>query len=170
MIDRDAPQIGLDAPIPGQGLTAPLGGRPWQRPPEFSTPEQALAFYVEKITDKRTSQKMFDLLELGLPVDKLVDTMQLGGVMEGLHSVDVGMIISPALHEVITGMADKVGVKYTSMATVNEDAPTESQVAVVMDELRAEDKTLSVQDKKSEEEVPEEEAKEIVRGLMSRKK
>jgi len=170
MIDRDAPQIGLDAPIPGQGLTAPLGGRPWQRPPEFSTPEQALAFYVEKITDKRTSQKMFDLLELGLPVDKLVDTMQLGGVMEGLHSVDVGMIIAPALHEVITGMADKVGVKYTSMATINEDAPTESQVAVVMDELRAEDKTLSVQDKKSEEEVPEEEAKEIVRGLMSRKK
>ena len=170
MIDRDAPQIGLDAPIPGQGLTAPLGGRPWQRPSEFSTPEQALAFYVEKITDKRTSQKMFDLLELGLPVDKLVDTMQLGGVMEGLHSVDVGMIIAPALHEVITGMADKVGVKYTSMTTVNEDEPTESQVAVVMDELRAEDKTLSVQDKKSEEEVPEEEAKEIVRGLMSRKK
>ena len=170
MIDRDAPQIGLDAPIPGQGLTAPLGGRPWQRPPEFSTPEQALAFYVEKITDKRTSQKMFDLLELGLPVDKLVDTMQLGGVMEGLHSVDVGMIIAPALHEVITGMADKVGVKYTSMTTVNEDAPTESQVAVVMDELRAEDKTLSVQDKKSEEEVPEEEAEKVVRGLMARKK
>ena len=170
MIDRDAPQIGLDAPIPGQGLTAPLGGRPWQRPPEFSTPEQALAFYVEKITDKRTSKKMFDLLELGLQLDKLVDTMQLGGVMEGLHSVDVGMIIAPALHEVITGMADKVGVKYTSMTTVNEDAPTESQVAVVMDELRAEDKTLSVQDKKSEEEVPEEEAEKVVRGLMARKK
>lgn len=170
MINRDAPQVALDAPIPGQGLTAPLGGRPWQRPPEFSTPEEALAFYVEKITDKRASQKMFDLLELGLPVDKLVDTMQIGGVMEGLHSVDVGMIIAPALHEVVTKMADKVGVKYTSMAEINEEAPTESQVAVVMDKLRSEDETTLVQDKQSEKEVPTEETEEVVRGLMARKK
>jgi hypothetical protein len=170
MINRDAPQVALDAPIPGQGLTAPLGGRPWQRPAEFSTAEEALAFYVEKITDKRTSQKMFDLLQLGLPVDKLVDTMQLGGVMEGLHSVDVGMIIAPALHEVITGMADKVGVEYVSMATVDEEAPTESQVAVVMDELRSEDDTLSVEEDKPKEEVSEEEAEKVVRGLMARKK
>jgi len=170
MIDRDTPKVPLDAPIPGQSLTAPLGGRPWQRPPEFSTPDEALAFYVEKITDKRTSQKMFDLLEMGLPVDKLVDTMQLGGVMEGLHSVDVGMIIAPALHEVIKGMADKVGVKYTSMTTADEDAPTDSQVAVVMDKLRSEKETLSVQEEQPVEEIPTEETEEVVRGLMARKK
>lgn len=170
MIDRDMPKVPMDAPIPGQSLTAPLGGRPWQRPPEFSTPDEALAFYVEKITDKRTTQKMFDLLKMGLPVDKLVDTMQLGGVMEGLHSVDVGMIIAPALHEVITGMADKVGVEYTSMTTPDEDAPTDSQVAVVMDKLRSEEETLSVQEEQPEEEMPTEETQEVVRGLMARKK
>ena len=169
MIDRDQPQVALDAPIPGQSLTSPLGGRPWERPAEFSVPEEALAFYVEKITDKRASQKMFDLLELGLPVDKLVDTMQLGGVMEGLHSVDVGMIIAPALHEVITKMADKVGVKYTSMASVNEEAPTESQVALVMDKLRSTDETLDVKEKEAEE-APTEEIEEVIRGLMARKK
>ena len=43
MLKRNEPAPALDAPIPGQSLTAPVGDRPWQRPAALPTPEQALA-------------------------------------------------------------------------------------------------------------------------------
>ena len=42
MLKRNEPAPTLDAPIPGQSLTAPVGDRPWQRPAALPTPEQAL--------------------------------------------------------------------------------------------------------------------------------
>ena len=101
MFDDSTPAPMLDAPTPGMSLTAPLSDRPWQKPPQLPTAEQALSFYVERLTADEQVPKMLDLLEIGIPVDTLVDTIQLGGVMEGVHSVDVGIIISPALSELI---------------------------------------------------------------------
>ena len=43
-----------------------------------------------------------DILDNGVPVNTLVDIIQQGGVMEGVHSLDVGIIIAPALTEVIS--------------------------------------------------------------------
>ena len=45
------PEPQVDAPIPGQSLTAPLGGRPWQQPPQFSTVEEAIQFHIQRIID-----------------------------------------------------------------------------------------------------------------------
>ena len=39
----------FNKPIPGEGLTAELGARPWQNPPQFSTVEDALGFYIPRI-------------------------------------------------------------------------------------------------------------------------
>ena len=44
MVQQDRANVSLDAPIPGQSLTAPLGDRPWQKPARFSQPDVALAF------------------------------------------------------------------------------------------------------------------------------
>ena len=71
MLDKNTPKPALDAPIPGQSLTAPLGDRPWQKPAKFPTPEQALAFYVDRIGQDRQINQIVDLLELGVPVDTL---------------------------------------------------------------------------------------------------
>ncbi len=141
MINKNAPAPALDAPIPGQGMTAPLGDRPWQKPARFTTPEQALAFYVDRLTQEKQVNQMLDILELGVPVDTLVDTMQLGGVMEGLHSVDVGMIIAPALIETITQIADKAGVKHTVEGQEEDpDIPRMSSIALTLDEIKNQDK------------------------------
>ena len=58
VLDKNAPAPMLDAPIPGQGMTAPLGGRPWQQPPRFPTAEQALSFYVDKISEERQTDQL----------------------------------------------------------------------------------------------------------------
>lgn len=173
MQNKNAPAPILDAPIPGQGMTAPLGDRPWQRPPQFTTPEQALEFYVNKISQDKQVDQMLDILELGVPVDTLVDTLQLGGVMEGLHSVDVGMLIAPALVEVISGIGEKAGIDFvTESQEEDSNVSTPSEIALNMQKLKdKKEKGVMLTDEISapEEEVTEDMTEEKPSGLMARR-
>ncbi len=162
MVQQDRANVSLDAPIPGQSLTAPLGDRPWQKPARFSQPDVALAFYVDRITKPERANNMLDILENGVPVDVLVDIMQQGGVMEGVHSLDTGIVIAPALVEVISSMADNVGIEYTKFSTgkKNEGATSAEIVFATKDESQ-----LKMPEVEVEEDIEEEEPK----GLMARR-
>ena len=161
MAQQDRANVPLDAPIPGQSLTAPLGDRPWQKPARFSQPDVALAFYVDRITKEDRANNMLDILENGVPVDVLVDIMQQGGVMEGVHSLDTGIIIAPALVEVISSMADNVGIEYTKFSTGTKDKSATSAeiVFATKDEPQAEVPEIEV----------EEDIEEEPKGLMARR-
>jgi hypothetical protein len=100
-------------PIPGMSLTKEPGNAPWEQPPLYNTVEESLAFYLEKFNDEETLDELMFTLEVGYPVDAMVDFLTSYSVMEGYHSVDVKMILSPVLHEYIMSLADAAGVKYT---------------------------------------------------------
>jgi hypothetical protein len=104
----------LDAPIPGQSLTHELGARPWQQPAQYTTVEDALDYYIPRLESEEVTDQLLDVLEMGIPVTTVANTMQLGSVMEGKHSVDVGMLILPVLVELIMLIADSAKVEYTS--------------------------------------------------------
>lgn len=104
----------LDAPIPGQSLTHELGARPWQQPAQYTTVEEALDYYIPRLESEEVTNQLLDVLEMGIPVTTVANTMQLGSVMEGKHSVDVGMLILPVLVELIMLIADSAKVEYTS--------------------------------------------------------
>ena len=161
MLQKDRDNVALDAPIPGQSLTAPLGDRPWQKPARFSQPDVALAFYVDRITKEERANNMLDILENGVPVDVLVDIMQQGGVMEGVHSLDTGIIIAPALVEVISSMADNVGIEYTKFSTgeKGKSATSAEIVFATKDEPQAEVPEIEI----------EEDMEEEPKGLMARR-
>ena len=46
---------------------------------------------------------LFIALDEGFPLNILVKSLLTTGVMEGMHSVDVSMIVAPVLHEYILG-------------------------------------------------------------------
>ena len=48
----------FDAPIPGMSLVAELGARPWQNPPRFSTVEDTVDYYIERMSTDEFSQKL----------------------------------------------------------------------------------------------------------------
>ena len=102
----------FQSPVPGMSLTTEPGARPWEKPAKYTTAEDALKFYVDKLTVPDRSAELLSLLELGYPVTNLIDMIVLNGVMEGTHSIDVGIVISPALYELITGMADSLEIEY----------------------------------------------------------
>ena len=114
----------FQAPIPGMSLTTEPGNRPWENPPTLTTPEEALNFYLKSLTAPSRSVELLGLLELGYPVTNLIDIITLGGVMEGKHSIDTGVVIAPALYELITGMADAVEIEYKDGVTdLERDVP-----------------------------------------------
>ena len=109
---QDNKQILTDMPIAGESLTAELGSRPWQSPPQFETPEQAIGHYFTRLTDPEDSAGIIAALEKGIPVETLTEVIQLGGVMEGLHTIDVGVLISPVIAETLIQLAKKADIEY----------------------------------------------------------
>lgn len=105
-------QFKFQAPIPGMSLTTEPKGRPWERPAKYSTPEEAFEFYIEQLTIPNRVAQMLEILENGYPAASLIDSIILNGVMQGLHSLDVAVIIAPALFELVTGVANTVGLEY----------------------------------------------------------
>ena len=169
MLNKNEIAPATDAPIPGQSLTAPLGERPWQNPPRYSTVEQAIQFYLPRLTSERQGAQLMDLLEMGIPVDTVVDTIQLGGVMEGVHSVDVGILVSPILAEAVEQMAIAAGVDYVLEGKeTNDDAPTDSEIALAMRDAAKETGMTLSKETTEETETPMEATPEPT-GLMARR-
>jgi len=173
MFDANKPAVLLDTPIPGQGMTAPLGGRPWQQPPKFSTAEKAFAFYAERLTQENQTDQLLNLIELGVPLDTLADSLQLGGVMQGLHSVDVGILISPAIIETMNQMGLQAGLKpVLPTEEVDPEKSNDPEIALRLKQMaEKQDRNISIKDDTLVEELePEMEiVEEKPTGLMARR-
>ena len=166
----------FDAPIPGQSLTAEVGSRPWQNPPKYATVDEALEHYLPRITSSEMSNELLDIMEMGVPVTSLADTIQTGGVMQGLHTVDVGILILPVLMEMLAYVAEDANIEYElgMKARVDEDKIPESKIALSMRKMRKEmPETMASEKENVTVEEPVEEAPEEVvappAGLMSRR-
>jgi len=102
----------FDAPIPGQSLVAELGARPWQTPPQFKTVDEAIEYYMSRMTSEEFMVQVVDILETGVPVATLANTIQLSSVMEGKHTLDIGILVAPFLMELLMMLGDSAGVEY----------------------------------------------------------
>lgn len=111
----------FEAPIPGESLTREPKNAPFERPPELSDPEDALLFHIEKLTDEKRMASLFTLLESGTSIRQVTEGLVRAGVYKGMHSVDVSMLIAPAIHEYIKTSADMLGVEYTEGFETEED-------------------------------------------------
>ena len=129
----------FDVPIPGQAMTAELGSRPWQGPPQYPTVEEALDYYVPRMADDDFSDQLLDIMEMGVPLITLANTMQMSGVMEGKHSADVGILIMPVLVEMMRLIGDGANVKYTTGMEEDTKAPRSSMIARALNQLREEE-------------------------------
>ena len=152
----------LNAPIAGMSLTHKLGDRPWQKPPMYPTVEEAIDYYVERFQNEDVIDSILDVLSLNVPVTTIANSLQTGSVMEGKHTVDVGMLVIPVLMEMIMYIGDKNKVKYETGLTRKKKPVRNSTIAKAIKELK-EDK--GEKPDKQEEEVVMEEPK----GLMARR-
>lgn len=102
----------FDRPIPGQSLTTPPRNAPYERPPEVVDPEKALQIHLDRLTDPDRMEDALYFLEIGVDLVTLVEGILRSAVMNGIHTVDVSLIIAPVIHEYIKSTADAMGVEY----------------------------------------------------------
>ena len=157
----------FDAPVPGESLTAELGGRPWQKPPQYSTVEDALEYYVPRLTDKDFESDLLDTMELGVTVTTMANSIQITGVMQGLHTVDVGLLLIPVLMEMIAFLGDRANIEYkmgTDKKPKDKISDSKLQLALQkMKEAEGNEEELPV------EEMPEPVEEPVPSGLMARR-
>ena len=163
---RTQPELPLDTPIPGQSLTAPFADRPWQNPPQLSTVNEAMEHYIPMLTNKETLPQLLNILEIGIPITTIADSLMLANVMEGIHSVDVGILIIPFIVEMLQFIAESQGVEYVVEKPKSSEGviPDFSDIAVAAKRLEDKDGNNELSDN---QEVMEEQIEET-KGLMSR--
>tara|TARA_R100001463_G_scaffold101538_3_gene155991 strand:+ start:525 stop:1100 length:576 start_codon:yes stop_codon:yes gene_type:complete len=121
----------FEAPIPGQSLTSEPKLYPWETPPELDKVGDVLGFYINKLSSQEVMDDLFIALDEGFPLNILVKSILTTGVMEGMHSIDVSMVIAPVLHEYILGAAKIQGVKVKERPTTKDEELAEKEKATL---------------------------------------
>lgn len=159
----------FDAPIPGMGMTHEVGGRPWQNPPQYATVEEALDYYIPRMASDEFSNQLVDIMQMGVPLTTLANTVQMSGVMDGKHSADIGILILPVLIEMMQFLGDSAGVEYKS-GLEDEKEPRSSLGMLAIEKLRIEEsKQEEVTEEPEQPELPMDMPEEEPKGLMARR-
>ena len=108
----DGPRF--DAPIPGMSLTTEVGNRPWQQPPRFVDTKDVAEYYVEKLAEDNFADMLVDVAESGIPLTTIANTIQMNSVMQGIHSVDSGILALPVIMEMMLITVEAAGIEYNS--------------------------------------------------------
>jgi len=165
MAERDP----FDYPIPGEGMTAELGSRPWQNPPQYATVEQALEFYIPKLVSEEIYDGLLDSMELGIPLTTMADSMQSAAVMQGLHTVDVGILAMPVIIEMLAYIGDEAGIEYNlgMDKPIDEDKISSTKIALAMKRMR-EKMPEALEEREEQPEMEEPMPEPAPTGLMAR--
>jgi len=145
------PENFLDAPVAGMSLTAEPKSRPWRRPSQVSTVDEAVALYAPIFSDKTTSRMLLGQIQTGIPLTSIADLLITGNTMEGKHTLDVGLLVAPVLVETMITMAEMAEIDYVVGNERTDDEPGTKQ-----DIINQVMKSLKEEEGMDEEPMPEE--------------
>ena len=147
-------------------MTHELGARPWQTAAQFTTVDEAIEYYMSRMATEEYMEQAVDVLEMGVPITTIANTMQMAGVMEGKHSIDVGMLVTPLIMEMLMLIGDNADIDYDDGLTdIKEDTVSDSMLEKMRKEMKS--RIDEVDDEVEEVEQPDTE--EVKSGLMVRR-
>ena len=117
----------LNGPIPGQSLTDEPSNYPWERPPETADPAEALSMHLKKMAGPKYMQSALFMMELGVPAEVVTNTTITMAIGNGIHSIDVGLIIAPAIHKEVVSIAQMAGIEYDEYFPDDENKEQEAK-------------------------------------------
>lgn len=164
----------FNKPIPGESLTSTPKNAPFENPPEVNDPEEALQIHLARLTEPDRMDKVMGLLDIGVDIQTMTEGILRSAVMNGIHSIDISLIIAPVIHEYIKLTADQVGIDYKE--GFEEDEESESGIDYMLSSIKSKEKLQEMD--MIPEEVPEQEEETVIledseetpklKGLMSR--
>jgi len=100
----------FDRPIPGESLTGEPRNNPWEQPAQMSNINEVAAYYIERLDNEEILQDFGSMMEAGVSLAPIVETVYLQGVMRGLHSLDAGVVVAPVIHAYLKASLEDLGV------------------------------------------------------------
>ena len=127
----------FEAPIPGQSLFTTPNERPYERPSELDTVDDALSYYFTNLRDPEIIDDLMTVVDMGIPLQPIVKTLYMSSVMNGIHNLDVGLIVAPVLSEFLAAVAKsyEIDFKYTAVDAAEQKSEKENMKVQMM--LRA---------------------------------
>jgi len=110
----------LNAPIAGQSLTDTPKNYPWERPAEITDPREAIKFHIDGLNEPSAIDNVLELIQMGIPLRALSKTALTTAQMEGIHSVDVSLIIGEVVYEELVSIAEEAGLDYKTGDEVSD--------------------------------------------------
>lgn len=102
----------FDRTPPGFGLTTEPKGTPFENPPEITDPIESAKYHLDRMNTEESTEDLLYFLEQGLDIVTITQGIVRGGVFNGIHSIDVGLIIAPIIHEYIRDIAELSGMDF----------------------------------------------------------
>ena len=124
----------IDAPIPGQSLTGEMGSKPWESPPKYNTVEEAIDCDIGHCAKPKLLGPLLDQVEDGIAISTIVNALQSGAVMEGIHTLDVGLLVAPVLVEYLALQSEEADIKF-SVGDEESDIPSPESIDALVDTL-----------------------------------
>ena len=180
---EDAQEPSFEAPIPGMSLTTEPGSRPWEQPPQYTTVMETADHYIENLFSPDGIDLVVAASEMGSSALDIAEKLTMSGASRGVHSVDVGVMVSPILVEVIKTVANftdtELPIGDEDDSNRFSDSMAELMKKRMSDEAETDDVSLSfdledfdMSDMPEEDmdvDMPEEQEPEMASGLMSRR-
>jgi len=159
----------FDLPVPGMGMTHEVGARPWQQPAQYTKVDDVAQYYISKMQDDAFATNVLNLLETKMPVTMIANAMQTVNMMNGVHSLDVGMLSLPIIMEMLMFIADSEGIEYVTGVERNIEAELEdTTIELAVDSATNETSSMTPEEEMTQEDTPMAE-ETMPTGLMARR-
>ena len=131
----------FNAPPPGHSLTGEPQKWSWEKPAEYSDPEEAMEWVVSRIEQPEVEENFLRLMISGVPIEAMTNTITFTGFTEGYWSPDMSEILKMPIAMHFIGLALENGIPATIFNKDPELAKEEcripeEKVMAIMEENR----------------------------------
>jgi len=154
----------FNAPIPGESLTtAPDMQKTWERPPEYTTEDEALEALYMELTQIDKLRDLINLIDDGTPLDEIAQVILYKGFTSGKFTPDLMvLLIEPTIYLLIA-IADYAEIDDYVLYEGEEDDPDTE-----IPEDKVEPIVIGANDKVIKEEKPKPNEENIAPSLLSK--
>src|SRR6056300_628992 len=112
----------------GYSFTQPKGKWPWERPPRFVDPNEAVSFVLDKIEESSAKNRYLKLMLAGVTIEEIVESIARGGFATGNFTPDVAEIIKGPIAVYLMGLADDNEIPVRVFSTDNGAPPQDDEI------------------------------------------
>ena len=128
----------LDAPVPGESLTATPRNAKWEHPPQMPETGEAFEFIWDQMHKEPQLTQLISLLDTGVPVEALAKTLLFAGFGEGKWTVDGAILLAEPVFLSIAALAKNAGLKEVNLSMEKKDPISFARESQMMKEMSKE--------------------------------